>query len=334
MSDYFSGLSAADDEETLGLIKRKVASFKPHCIVVEQPWLYKAARRSADDTTMLVYSSQNIEWRLKESMFQSGDQSEKELLQAIKATEVEAVRGAHLTAACTERDAAYYEQFTDASHAKPIVAGNGVEPFCCDEKKAQGVRDYIRALRNAIRKPYAAFVSSAHLPNAQGFWDMMAPGLDFLKSGEKIYVVGSVCNILGQADGMQACRDVNLKHLNLLGTKDKLELQTILKQSHVIILPITVGEGSNLKTAEAVESGRPIVGTSKAFRGFEAAMTLPHVTIADSPDDFRTAVRRVLDAPRYLGGAPDHIRSQFYWSQQLRPLVEAVTNAGVSKDAV
>jgi glycosyltransferase involved in cell wall biosynthesis len=326
LSDYYSGLFAANDLKALGTLEKKVASFSPDCIVIEQPWLYKAARSVAKNNTKLVYSSQNIEWRLKGAMFQSSDKAEQELLQLIEATEIEAVKGSDLTSACTEGDASYYEQFIDVSKQKIIVAGNGVEPFSCDDNKVHGFRGYINGLCKHIRKPYPVFVSGAHPPNAQGFWDMMAPGLTFLKPMEKLYVIGGVCSILRNFEGISAFKSINRRHLKLLGMQEKLELQTIVKESHVVILPITVGEGSNLKTAEAIESGRPIVGTSKAFRGFEAAMTLPHVTIADTPEDFRTAVRRVLDAPRYLGGTPSDIRSQYYWSQQLRPLVDAISN--------
>jgi hypothetical protein len=92
-------------------------------------------------------------------------------------------------------------------------------------------------------------------------------------------------------------------------------------------LPITIGEGSNLKTAEALESGRPIVGTSKAFRGFESALTLPHVTVADSPIDFRRAVRAVMNKPRYKNGTPHEIRSLFYWDNTLSNIPLAILNA-------
>jgi hypothetical protein len=90
------------------------------------------------------------------------------------------------------------------------------------------------------------------------------------------------------------------------------------------LLPITDGEGSNLKTAEALEAGIPIVATSKAFRGFEAAMKLEHVTIADNPKDFRLAVRRALAQSRLTDLTPLAIRSRFYWENQLMELMVKV----------
>jgi hypothetical protein len=125
--------------------------------------------------------------------------------------------------------------------------------------------------------------------------------------------------------GIEPFRGVNTSRLHLAGVREKKDLQAMLRGSHVVLLPITTGEGSNLKAAEALESGCRIVGTTRAFRGFEAAMSLAHVTVADTAPEFRMAVRKALDEPRHSTGTPLEIRSRYYWSNQLRPLVEAIS---------
>jgi hypothetical protein len=57
----------------------------------------------------------------------------------------------------------------------------------------------------------------------------------------------------------------------------------------VILLPIPYGGGSNLKTAEAICSGRPIVGTIKSFRGFDNFTNSRNTVITDEIDDFKEA---------------------------------------------
>jgi len=87
-----------------------------------------------------------------------------------------------------------------------------------------------------------------------------------------------------------------------------------------------------LKTAEALASGRPIVATSFAFRGYEEFAHLSGVTIADAPDAFRSAMLVAIrgpapSRPRY---GEDRIQ-QLYWPARLSPLVEGM--ADVAREA-
>lgn len=139
-------------------------------------------------------------------------------------------------------------------------------------------------------------------------------------------IVGSVSDLIMQIKGFDEYWMLNRARMEVMGRMDKVELQAIVSAAHVVLLPIVEGEGSNLKTAEALESGCSIVGTSKAFRGFEQATALPHVHIADDPRSFRKKVRAILDAPRYTGGTPEVVRSQFHWE---RLLANAVARIGM-----
>ncbi|MBE7565875.1 glycosyltransferase family 4 protein [Acidithiobacillus thiooxidans] len=318
LSDYFSGLFAVNDETTLFRLQSLVNSFRPHCVIVEHPWLFQAIHLVAQSDTILIYSSQNIEWRLKSKLLERlGHPERAELVSAIRKIEDFAALSAHLVIACTDADLQYYRDISGKKTFQGVVAGNGVEPFTCTEQR---VADWY----SFFNRPMPVFVSSAHVPNAQGFWDMMAPGLTFLRPEEEILVVGGVSSIILNSTGFKNYSEVNLSRLNLAGTREKTELQALVKASHVVLLPITDGEGSNLKTAEALESGLPIVATSKAFRGFESAISLKHVQIADNPKDFRMAIRRSLNQPRLADLTPVGMREKFYWKNQLSGLVNAV----------
>ncbi|WP_373369515.1 glycosyltransferase [Burkholderia gladioli] len=318
LSDYFSGIFCLKDDVAKSKISRLMRDFSPDIIFVEQPWLFAAVAQEAPRRTKLVYSSQNIEWRLKEKLFgRMPHGSSVELTDAIRRAELSAAKHADLVVACTQADLDYYRSECGAPTFEGVLAGNGVEPFSCTDVRVGEWREH-------FKHPVPVFVSSAHLPNAQGFWDMMSPGLTFLRPEEQVLILGGVSSIILQGPGFEKNSAVNLSRLNIAGPREKTELQAIIRSAHVILLPITDGEGSNLKTAEALEAGIPIVATSKAFRGFEAAMKLEHVTIADNPKDFRLAVRRALAQSRRTDLTPLAIRSRFYWESQLMELMVKV----------
>src|SRR5262249_8907569 len=56
--------------------------------------------------------------------------------------------------------------------------------------------------------------------------------------------------------------------------------------------------GSNIKTVEALLSGRPIIATSFAFRSYEEFKDVPRVTICSTKSDFQSALQKYLRAPR------------------------------------
>lgn len=322
LSDYLTGLFAAGDKVALAAIEQVANSHKIDAIICEHPWLMAAAAKvaTARPGLRLIYSSHNVESRLKRGVLLKSDISRNEcdrLVAAIEELELEATARADLVVACTDADANYYR--ANVPNAKVVVAGNGVEPFSCKP-------DRVESWRKFISVPFPVFVSSAHFPNAAGFWDMMAPGLTFLRPEEKVLIVGGVSDLIMKMKGFDEYWMLNRDRMEVMGRMEKTELQAIVSAAQVILLPIVEGEGSNLKTAEALEAGCSIVATSKAFRGFEEAMDLPHVNIADDPVSFRRKVRQILDAPRYIGGTPEEIRSRFHWKHLLK---DAVTQIGL-----
>lgn len=68
----------------------------------------------------------------------------------------------------------------------------------------------------------------------------------------------------------------------------------LLKMSDIVVLPITEGGGTNLKTAEALQSARTIAATDVAFRGFERHRSLVGVYCAPV-DSYATALARAIE---------------------------------------
>jgi hypothetical protein len=61
-----------------------------------------------------------------------------------------------------------------------------------------------------------------------------------------------------------------------------------LQGGRVVAVPSTAGAGMQIKTLDAIASGRPVVATSIAMRGIDGAP--PTVTVADEPREFADAL--------------------------------------------
>ena len=143
---------------------------------------------------------------------------------------------------------------------------------------------------------YALFVGSAHRPNVTGFLDTLGSRLGYLPENSEIFLAGgvgqSIRNTLMSEDRIYG--EFFWNRARDWGQVSNSMLTTLIDRANCILLPITSGGGSNLKTAEAILSGRPIVATQHAFRGFEGFTDLPHVYVCDSVESFQSTVTRLV----------------------------------------
>src|SRR5207245_3808081 len=143
---------------------------------------------------------------------------------------------------------------------------------------------------------HAYFVGSYHLPNFDGFVRMAGPDLGYLPPDAETCVVGDVCHLLRDPEvgGFGPFPGANASRLQLLGAVSDEDKAALLDLVNVILLPVTCGGGSNLKTVEALLARKPIVATRYAFRSYEEFQDLPHVQLADEPDEFKRSIVRCL----------------------------------------
>jgi hypothetical protein len=144
-----------------------------------------------------------------------------------------------------------------------------------------------------------------------------------LRSDERIVVAGSVSSLIDDylktGDG-----PLGSDRLVLLGEVSSFKLDCLIANAAGMLLPVTYGGGSNLKTAEALLAGHPIIGTTKAFRGCEV--------IAETPEAFSAAMRRV-----FAGEVPppphDERLGSIVWDQTLQPIVDLVGEVTARHDS-
>jgi glycosyltransferase involved in cell wall biosynthesis len=315
MEDYAIGsLFASDDFHYQRMVSKITVS--PDVIQVEHPWLFSVAQRFADLSKLkpyLIYSSHNVEWQLKNKILSSYfDKARAELCaNLIKEVELQAIRGSDAIVCVSEGDADWLK--TQGS-TNIVLAQNGVKPW----HSSEAGRAEAKAIVGSYR--YSLYCASAHPPNITGFFDMFSGGFGSLKPDEKLVTVGSVgWPIAGDVRVHQSAKLA--EKVVIAGEVSQACLEGMLDMAHCIVLPITQGGGTNLKTAEALWAGKHVVATSIAMRGFEDFIGQKGVYIADDPATFKRALRSAMAMnPLQLSKSEVNMREKVLWGPCLNSL--------------
>jgi Glycosyl transferases group 1 len=290
----------------------------PDLIHVEQPWLFKFATRFAkqypNKKIKLIYGSQNIEHDMKFDIVKTymGVDAAHAAQDKVLRCETAAIALADGICCVSQNDL----DWTKLKTKMPCVLGyNGV--------KNRKTTDEGVVEANAItgHKKFAVYCASAHPPNINGFFEMFGGGVGCIAPDELIVIAGGAgSHILSDA---RFAKTAGLsKACITAGTVSESCLQGLLDTAHTNILPITHGGGTNLKTAEALWSGKHIVATTIALRGFESFSKSKGVAVADKPSKFLAALRFAMSQPPNILSVEEHAqRKSVLWSEALKPLL-------------
>ncbi|HGS4674569.1 glycosyltransferase [Vibrio cholerae] len=323
-TDLATAIVCEKNTRCLNFLIENLKKFKPDFIFLEQPWLWPAVKKIRTShpelINKIIYSSQNVEFLTKKTLFESNNVEDiDDVVSKIEDIEIDLLNNSSSVIACTKSDA---EQFLSLALAdlQPIICPNGVSEFTKNSEVA--------ILRNQLKKKlgdkkYALFVGSAYPPNAQGFWDNLGHSMGWLSMDEFIFSVGGCSNILEHF--MPKNRDissyVNFDKIKRLGFVTDNELTALIQEASVIILPISDGGGSNLKTAEAILSGKPVVATKMACRGYDRIAEYSNFSIREPGTDFINEVKRYLQlVPDELSVKELELRKEVTWEHALSSL--------------
>ncbi|KTS79889.1 hypothetical protein NS274_00965 [Pseudomonas oryzihabitans] len=317
MEDWCLGKLFASSTHHYESLKARI-SFRPDVVHVEQPWLLKFAERYLTDTgnqASLIYGSQNIEYQLKGSILGNYfDQAHvarcKEL---VREAEIYALQRADLCCCVSREDIAHSQMLVTRSY---ILAANGVEPWNAS------LADIEAANKFSSHAPFALFCASAHPPNVKGFEDMLSGGFGALAPHERIVLAGSATESIMKSPAVSQSLSLRRK-LVPAGILPRSTLEGLLTTARAIVLPITQGGGTNLKTAEALWANKPIVATKVAMRGFEPFIDSSGVVLADDAAAFKRGLRRAMSGEL----VPNHVdrRDTVLWKSCLAEIVASAT---------
>ena len=154
---------------------------------------------------------------------------------------------------------------------------------------------------------------------------MLGPSLAHIPPDACIVVVGSVGAILHRyaPPDARVYSLVNASVVQCVGQVPDATLSALIWGARAMIVPIVSGGGSNLKTAEAIASFRPVIATSFACRGYEFARSLQSFFVRDDPADFSAAVDRILSEDLQDVACSESeraLRESVFWERTLSPM--------------
>ncbi|WP_417315870.1 hypothetical protein [Cycloclasticus pugetii] len=326
-TDLATSIMSQSEEDFSSHLLKSIAGKNIDYIFIEQMWLWPMIKRLLKESKIsgkskIVYSSHNIEFLTKEALLSSnGIQNYDDAIKKIKEIETDLVLNSDIIISCSKSDYEFYSEMN--LDAVSILCPNGVSLKEINPETLERVKDGI-----GDRK-FALFVGSAYPPNAQGFWSVIGESVAWLSMDEMIVAAGGCSNIL--EDFMPTEYDIyrylNFEKIKRVGFLDDDELCALIHLCSAIILPITVGGGSNLKTAEAIISNKPVISTSVACRGYDFCDELSNFYICDDREGFINAIKASLRNERMeLSENELNLRSSVLWNNALKGLEFLVDN--------
>lgn len=289
--------------------RARLREIRPEVLFFEQPWLFPLLEALVEglpggDEIRIVYGSQNVESVLVPERHRAETRALEEAM----------VRRADLVVAVSAADAEVLAGWRPASgrEVPVVVAPNGCWPPEIDE-----------SLPRPLAEDYVLMVGSGHAPNAEGYWDVIGRIPGCIPPDARLVVAGGVGELLRNDPRHRHFRRLNDHLVQVTGMVSEAHLQALLAHARAILLPIKSGGGTNLKTAEALLTLKPVIALRPAFRGFEEAMGLGGVHVAQTEDGFRALVRDLfagrLDGARSAGDV-----ARYTWDATLDGLAPAL----------
>ena len=291
-------------------ICQRLHDLAPDAVQFEHPWLFPLLDHlPGRDHLKIIYSAHNIETDLMPDRFRA----------QTRALEQAAARRADLVIAVSAEDAAVLNSWRapelggkrGGGQSAVVVAPNGSWPPALDA-----------SVPRPLAQDYLLLVGSSHPPNVQGYWEGIGKIPGCIPPDARLVVAGGMGDLLQRDPRHRHFRLLNDHLVHVTGRIEEERLQAFLTHAKGICLPITTGGGTNLKTAEALLSLKPVIAMRPAFRGFDAAVTLSGVHLADTAQAFRAGVRDLF-AGRLTSARSAGDVARYTWEATLADLPPA-----------
>jgi glycosyltransferase involved in cell wall biosynthesis len=221
--------------------------------------------------TRVVYSAHNVE--LDYAGGEPSSRLRRLLARRVGVLEEQAVRASDLVVACTETDGKRLAKLYGPAKGLAIIA-NGF-----DEKELWGVklpqREVLRAELGVQPEELAIlFIGGPAVHNRRAVQFLEEQLLPKMQNPVRLIIAGNCARPRRQG------RVVSLGYVD--------RLPPLLAAADVAVNPIESGSGSNVKLAEYLAAGLPVVSTALGLRGYEA---FAHLVTVATLDQFAAAIR-------------------------------------------
>lgn len=326
--DTLIGIYAATEKG--GVLERASVvekSFDPELIIVEQPFLIELAEALAARTDApIVYSAANHEHALKKALIDLVPEPYDHplpLLEDVQRLEDRAIRGSALVVAITSDMQAFLQ---DKGAKRVVVAGNGSRVA---NAAPGGSLSDSRFTADSDQLLFGCFGSS-YWPNSEGLAAVTRPSLAFLPPNGRLVTTGRLGQALKDHPSYRRGRRINDSRLLHYDHLDGAAYEALVRSCDLLLLPVFVGGGSPLKTADALASGKPVLLTRKMTSGYDdiLATNADGVTLVDDPAQFRERwlelARLGRSGLRNLQGRGGDRKHALTWRVRLAPLIAAI----------
>ncbi len=227
-------------------------------VLCVQPYSYPLATKYFKGP--IIHESQNVEYFLKKQMVITVDE---DIFNKLYSVEREICSKATFNIVCTKEDAAKFVEIYNLDDFKYHLVPNGVD--------AKNTPFFDRLSRHAYKKKLgikgsiAIFVGSWHQPNIDAVHKII--NMAEAEKSIKFLVIGSVGLYFKD-------RDISFpKNLSFTGLVSDTEKSIYLRIADIAVNPMLSGSGSNLKVAEYMAAGLPVVSTEIGCRGYGDKIT-------------------------------------------------------------
>ncbi|MRN54369.1 glycosyltransferase family 4 protein [Paenibacillus monticola] len=288
---------------------------KSDILIAAQPYLFHLFNEHIGSKT-IIYDSQNVEYELKKSMLPPNKMTSK-LIQKLYEIEKNACLNSDLILACSKEDILKFTQVYDGiDEGKFMLTPNGV-----DLKVNQYVSPELREIKKTelglTDQKIIVFIGSWHKPNLEAVEEIlkMAPDLPSCK----FIIMGGQCEAFKSVTPPS-----NVAFAGIVSEEMK---QLIYSVADIAINPMVNGSGTNLKIAEYMANGVPVISTEVGARGYDFQKT--HLVIAELVDFSKTIEGLMLNKDRksnFSEKAYEYIRINYSWSEISEKLKKIITD--------
>jgi glycosyltransferase involved in cell wall biosynthesis len=224
-------------------------------IVASHPFLYHLISKFVGEK-FIIYDSHNVEYSLKKSLFPNNKTSIK-LLKDLFELEKEACQRSDLILSCSDEDKEKIIEIYDVPLEKIIHIPNGVDlesnSYIGHQKKQSKKEELGLENENLI-----VFIGSWHKPNIEAVEEIfkIAP----LLLDCKFIIMGGQCSAFKNR--------MYPSNVVLAGIVEENMKELIYSIADIAINPMINGSGTNLKVAEYMACGVPVISTPIGARGY------------------------------------------------------------------